>query len=148
MVVAEFFEADSIALPGTWHVESTVSSAGFVDYRVFVDGTLVRHLMSDDEELNEGEPVVDEYGFVFMDGDQAEPLAEANGELIIQELPTAVGAVSRDQDVFIVRGQYSAYTQPSHDSAGTEPDSIQAADASTDDQPKKTSFFGRLFGKK
>ncbi|WP_347030609.1 hypothetical protein [Brevibacterium paucivorans] len=148
MVVAEFFEADSIALPGTWHVASTVSSAGFVDYRVFVDGTLVRHLMSGDEELDEGEPVVDESGFVFMDGDQAEPLAEVDGDLIIQKLPSAVGAVSRDEDVFTVRRQYFAYTHPSLDSAGTEPDSSQAADASTGDQPKKNSFFGRLFGKK
>lgn len=148
MVVAEFFEADSIALPGTWHVASTVSSAGFVDYRVFVDGTLVRHLMSGDDELDEGEPVVDESGFVFADDDQAEPSAEVDGDLIIQELPRAVGAVSGDEDVFTVRGQYFAYTHTSLDDAGTVPDSTQVAGTSADDQPKKTSFFGRLFGKK
>ena len=108
MVVAEFFEADSITLPGTWHVASTVSSVGFVDYRVFIDGTLVWHLMSGDEELDEGEPVVDESGFVFANDDQEEPSAEVDGDLIVQELPRAVGAVCGDEDVFTARGQYFA----------------------------------------
>lgn len=148
MVVAEFFEADSIALPGTWHVASTVSSVGFVDYRVFVDGTLVRHLMSGDEELDEGGPVVDESGFVFANDDQEEPSAEVDGDLIIQELPRAVGAVSGDEDVFTVRGQYFSYTHTFLDGAETVADSSQVADTSAEEPPKKTSFFGRLFGKK
>lgn len=109
MQIAEHFETDSLTLPGTWHVASTVSSTGFVDYRVFVDGALVRHLLAGDEELDEGVPVVDESAFVFCEGSETGELAEVDGDLIIQELPRAVGAVGYGDDVFNVEGQYFAY---------------------------------------
>lgn len=85
---------------------------------------------------------------MFVDDGQTESLAEVGWDLAIQELQRAVGAVGRDEDVFTVRGRYFAYTHPNPDGAGTGPDSAQAANAWTDDQPKKTSFFGRPFGKK
>lgn len=145
MQIAEHFETNSLPLPGTWHVASTVSSTGFVDYRVFVDGTLVRHLLAGDEELDEGVPVVDESAFVFREGSEAGEPAEVDGDLIIQELPRAVGAVGYRDDLFDVEGQYFAYRTTKQDVHGNRSANEGAA---TTTVRKRASFFGRLFGKK
>lgn len=119
MLVAERFETDSITLPGTWHVASTVSSTGFVDYRVFVDGTLVRHMLAGDEELDEGAPMVDESPFTFRENDGADEPVEVDGDLIIQELPRVVGAIGADDDIFDVEGQYFVYQEAAQDVDGS-----------------------------
>ncbi|MGX6450728.1 hypothetical protein [Brevibacterium paucivorans] len=149
MLIAPHFETDSITLPGTWLVASTVSSMSFVDYRVFVDGTLVRHLLAGDEELNDGTPVVDESAFVFREEGGEEEPAEVDGDLLIQELPRAVGAVGPGEDVFAVEGQYFTYqkTEP-HPNAESLADPQSEGDLGGGEKPQKQSFFGRLFGKK
>uniref|UniRef100_UPI0025D62F47 hypothetical protein n=1 Tax=uncultured Brevibacterium sp. TaxID=189678 RepID=UPI0025D62F47 len=142
------FETDSITLPGTWHVASTVSSMSFVDYRVFVDGTLVRHLLAGDEELNEGTPVVDESAFVFREEGGEEEPAEVDGDLIIQELPRAVGAVGPGDDVFEVEGQYFTYQSTAPDLSAEPLADPQGGGDLGGEEPQKQSFFGKLFGKK
>lgn len=93
--VAAAFETERITFDGTWHVVSTVSSAGFDDYRVFRGGRLVRHLIvSDDEVADRGEPVIDESAFVFSG---AEPALD--GELAIQFLPAAAGVLAPEQNL-------------------------------------------------
>ena len=148
MRIAPHFETDSITMPGTWHVASTVSSMSFVDYRVFVDGTLVRHLLAGDEELNEGTPVVDESAFVFREeGGEEEPV-EVDGDLLIQELPRAVGAVGSGDDVFEVKGQYFTYQQTESDPNADPLADPEGGGDLGGGEPQKQSFFGKLFGKK
>ena len=148
MLIAEHFETDSITLPGTWHVASAVSSTGFVDYRVFVDGALVRHLLAGDEELDEGAPVVDESPFTFRENDGADEPVEVDGDLIIQELPRVVGAIGDDDDIFDIEGQYFAYQQIAPGVGGNTPGHDDPEATSGGDERKNTSIFGRLFGKK
>lgn len=148
MLIAPHFETDSITLPGTWHVASTVSSMSFVDYRVFVDGTLARHLLAGDEELSEGTPVVDESAFVFREEGGEEEPAEVDGDLLIQELPRAAGAVGPGEDVFAVEGQYFTYQQTEPDPNAEPLADLQDGGDLGGGEPQKQSFFGRLFGKK
>ena len=148
MLIAEHFETDSITLPGIWHVVSTVSSTGFVDYRVFVDGTLVRHMLAGDEELDEGAPVVDESPFTFRENDGADEPVEVDGDLIIQELPRVVGAIGADDDIFDVEGQYFAYQEAAPDVDGNTPAHEEAGTTSGGEEGKNTSIFARLFRKK
>ena len=148
MLIAERFESDSITLPGTWHVASAVSSTGFVDYRVFVDGTLVRHMFTGDEELNEGAPVVDESPFTFRENDGADEPVEVDGDLVIQELPRVIGAIGADDDIFDVEGQYFAYQSAMPGVDGNTPAHEEAGTASGGEGRKNTSIFGRLFGEK
>ena len=148
MLIAEHLETDSITLPGTWHVASTVSSTGFVDYRVFVDGALVRHLLAGDEELDEGAPMVDESPFTFREDDGAEEPVEVDGDLIIQELSRVVGAIGDDDDIFDVEGQYYAYEQTVAATSGNMSGSEDPGTMPGREEPNDTPFFGRLFGKK
>ncbi len=92
--------------------------------------------------------MVDESAFVFReDGEEGEP-AEVDGDLIIQELPRAVGAVGLGDDVFDVEGQYFTY-QSTEPNANPEPvrDPQDEGDLGVGER-KKQSFFGKLFGKK
>ena len=109
---------------------------------------MVRHLMSGDAELDGGEPIVDKSRFAFVEDGQDESLAEVGGDLVIQELQRPVGAVGRADDAFTERARHFAYTHPAPDGVRNGPNSAQAANAWTDDLPKKTSFLGRSFGKK
>ena len=56
--LAAAVESDRLALPGTVVAVSSVSSVDFVDFRVFVDGGLRRHLCTgDDGSANVGQPL-------------------------------------------------------------------------------------------
>ena len=115
MALADHFAETTIALPGTWHVASAVSVTNFVDYRVYADGTMVRLLHTgadEDEHFDAGQGLIDESGFVFYQESADDPdtvYLEPDGDLMLQMLPAAVGAVPAGTDVFAVEGEYYSY---------------------------------------
>lgn len=90
--LAEAIETERIGLPGTVIAASSVSSVGFADFRVFVDGRLRRHLCTGDEESdsNWGEPLAEESLFVF-EGRDEELEAEIDGDILIDRVLTIAG---------------------------------------------------------
>lgn len=102
--LAEAIETERIGLPGTVIAASSVSSVGFADFRVFVDGRLRRHLCTGAEESasNEGEPLPAESLFVF-EGQEVEHEFEIDGDVLIDRI-LAIADVDNESSFLDTRG--------------------------------------------
>lgn len=101
--LAAAVESDRLALPGTVVAVSSVSSVDFVDFRVFVDGGLRRHLCTgDDGSANVGQPLPEESRFVFEAQDE-ELEVEVDGDILIDQV-LAIAGVDSESSLLDARG--------------------------------------------
>lgn len=128
--LAEAIDEERVPLPGRVASAAVVSTVDFSDFRILVDGRVVRHLRQEEGEItiDQGETVAGESE--FLDG------VEIDGDLLIQRLPGLAG-MSLDTDLFSLAGV--AYTRA--------PDSAVSADVPAPDEPARKGFFSRLFGR-
>ena len=139
--LAEAIETDRIALPGTVIAASSVSSVGFADFRVFVDGRLRRHLSVGDDEsaADRGAPLPEESLFVF-EGQDEELESEIDGDILINRVLAIAGV---DSDASLIDGHGDAFAPIS--AAGEKAENGWEAATSGDHSDSKSTNAKKRF---
>lgn len=154
--LAGAIDDERIDLPGTLHIASVASSAGFCDFLVMTDGDVVRRLQQGEGEtlIDEGDALPSERDIVFsVDGDDDggdgdggdgdDGGDEIDGDVLIERLP-AIAGLSDDVDIFALVGECFGSTS----AGGPGDDASGSAAAPTASVERRTSgFFSRLFGR-
>lgn len=158
--IAETIESERIAFPGTVVSGAAVSTVGYVDFRVFVDGELRRHLCAEESEvsIDVGVALEGENAFVFPPGDdddvdseesnsegsvREERGVELDGDVLIDSVLEIAG-VAPGQSIFDLIG--NEYAPPAALGGG-----LQEGGHGNATQPRATSgdrgFFRRMLGR-
>lgn len=141
--IAETVESEHIGLPGTVTVGSAVSSVGYSDFRVFVDGELRRHLCAEESEvtIDRGEAVEGEERFKFPSEDGAS--IELDGDVLIDTV-LAIAGVAPGTSIFDLSGVLYAPARTKVGGAEIS-DSAPSPAAAKDSGPRR--FMRRILGK-